>query len=76
MCNVIFDRMYKYVLPRIFKTDNRKEFNNKAREEVVDEMKICKVCRRPYYSQSQGREERFYQTLTNFLRHDLQTEKD
>ena len=59
VCNVIIHMMYRYGPPRILRTNNGKEFNNKALEEVVAEMKIHKINGRPYHPQSQGRVERF-----------------
>eukprot|EP00117_Sycon_ciliatum_P029541 scpid66239/ scgid23495/ len=44
--------------------------------QVMEEMKSLKINGRPYHPQSQGRVERFNQTLANFLRRDLQTDKD
>ena len=76
VCAVLVETMYRHGPPRILQTDNSREFNNKALQEAVEEMQIMKINGRPYHPQSQGRVERFNQTLTNYLRRDLQREKD
>ena len=67
---------YQYGPPRILQTDNGREFNNSHLNAVIDELKAMKINGRPYHPQSQGRVERFNQTVSNFLRRDLQNEKD
>ena len=67
---------YQYGPPRILQTDNGRELNNSHLNAVIDELKAMKINGRPYHPQSQGRVERFNQTLSNFLRRDLQNEKD
>ena len=67
---------YQHGSPRILQTDNGREFNNSHLNAVIDELKAMKINGMPYHPQSQGRVERFNQTLSNFLRQDLQNEKD
>jgi len=76
VCEVLLRCIYIYGAPRILQTDNGKEFNNGSLAAVMEEMKSLKINGRPYHPQSQGRVERLNQTLANFLRRDLLTEKD
>jgi len=73
---VFLECVYRYGPPRILQTDNGKEFNNGQLSSLMDELKSLKINGRPYHPQSQGRVERFNQTLANFLRRDLQNEPD
>lgn len=77
VCQAIVEKgFYVYGSPRILQSDNGKEFNNASLTDVLQEMKAMKINGRPYHPQSQGRVERFNQTVTNFFRRDLLGEKD
>ena len=67
---------YQYGPSRILQTDNGREFKIPHLNAVIDELKAMKINGRPYHPQSQGRVERFNQRLSNFLRRDLQNDKD
>ena len=76
VCRVILSAMYLYGPPRILQTDNGKELNNGDLSALMDEMRAQKINGRPYHPQSQGRVERFNQTLAQFLRRDLLEDKN
>ncbi|KAK3784447.1 hypothetical protein RRG08_039448 [Elysia crispata] len=63
-----FIYMYLYGTPRILQTDNGREFNNEDLTEVIRNFQVRKMNGRPYHPQSQGRVERFNQTVWIFLK--------
>ena len=76
VCDMLLSCIYRYGSPRILQTDNGKEFNNGHLSAVMEELKTRKINGRPYHPQSQGRVERLNQTLGNFLKRDLQNDKN
>ena len=63
----LIELFYIFCTPKIFQSDNGKEFTNSTLSDVCSEWKIMQKFSRPHHPQSQGQVEKLNQTIYRLM---------